>query len=113
MKAFQNDREDLSSFLSSYLKNLDDLYKTINQNSCRTWSISTEPISLKYPIPSQRTFDEFFDNHESNLVYPTKCLTSLVSYLNECYKRAETEFYPKLALFSETIKEFRESFRCF
>ena len=108
-KASQNVREDLSSFLSSYSKNLDDLYQAIDQNPCRTWGISTAPISLKYPFPTQRTIDEFFDTHDNEVIYPVKTLTSFISYFNDCYTRAEKEFYPKLTLFGETIDDIQSA----
>jgi WASH complex subunit 7 len=104
-KASQNVREDLSSFLLTYSKGLDDLYQAIDQNPCKTWGISTAPISLRYPFPTKRTIDEFFDTHDSEVVYPVKCMTSFISYINNAINRAETEFYPKLALFGETIED--------
>lgn len=104
-KATQNVREDLSSFLLNYSKGLDDLYQAIDQNPCRTWGIFTAPVSLKYPFPTRKTVDEFFDTHDDDLVYPIKILTTFITYINNCVDRGENEFYRKLALFGETIDD--------
>jgi len=106
-KASQNVREDLSGFIGTYAKGLDDLYQAIDQNPCRTWGISTAPIGLKYPFPTIRTLDEFFEGHDDDLIYSIKMLTHYISYIEASVKKAQTEFYPKIALFGETIEEIK------
>ena len=104
-KASENVREDLSSFLTNYSKNLDELYCAIDQNQCRKWSMFTSPCGLKYPFPTERTIDEFFEGNDDEVLYPIKVMTQFITYINDSYARSEKEFFQKIALFGETIED--------
>ena len=104
-KASEVVREDLSTFLTRYAQNLDDLYQAIDQAPCRTWGLSSAPVGLKYPFPTERTLDEFFQGHVDDLIYPVKVLTRFIHFVDSSVARAQKEFYPALATFGETVEE--------
>ena len=103
-KASEKVRDDLPNFLTKFAENLDDLYEAIDQNPCRTWGVSSSPVGLQYPFPTERTIDEFFENHDDEIVYPIKLMTQFIVYINEQEKHVEKKFYPKLVTFGETVE---------
>jgi hypothetical protein len=103
-KATQTIRQDLSAFLTNYASVLDDLYQAIDQNPCRIWGIASTAVGLQYPFPTERSIDEFFQDFDSDFLYPIKMLTGFITFIDDSIKRAETEFYPQIALFGETVE---------
>jgi WASH complex subunit 7 len=107
-KATQTIRQDLSSFLHSYATGLEDLYQAIDQNPCQIWGVASTPVGLQYPFPTERSIDEFFQDFENEkgaeIIYPIKMLTGFITFIDNSVKRAETEFYPQIALFGETVE---------
>lgn len=104
-KASANVREDLSTFLKKYAKNLNGLYQAIDQNPCRTWGVASTPIGLQFPFPTSRTIDEFFETHDDELIYSVKLLTHYISYIRTTEKKVVDEYYKPLAVFGTIVEE--------
>jgi hypothetical protein len=62
-------------------------------------------VGLQYPFPTLRTADEFFATHDDDIIYPIKVLTTYITFIDRSFIKAETELYPGLAMFGETIEE--------
>ncbi|KAH0787186.1 WASH complex subunit 7 [Histomonas meleagridis] len=103
-KVSQNVREDLSTFLTQFSEKLENLYEAIDQNPCRTWGVSSSPVSLHYPYPTERTIDQFFEEHDDDIIYPIKLLTQFIDYINKAEKKAKEEYYSEISVFGETAE---------
>lgn len=103
-------RASLSSFITDYSSDLEKLYQQIDQNLCRTWDVSSASVGMIFPFPTVKTLDQFFENHDFDVIYPIKLLTQFIHYIKTKSNYMKNKFFLKINTFGITITEIENEY---